>query len=154
MKFKLREFAYTRSDVIKKLQSNYEEYVNHLILLFLTRDSKTFNHWVHEVHNFYQKLPRTKNNGYLNEKTIYHNIFGNVEDIWDNIWITSLDWLDYKEVDYHIKDIVENGSKDMKDRCFTFIKNYTRWLAHELSTKGYVLYKEVEDKIKFELDIS
>lgn len=154
MRFRLVEFAKSRKDILRDLQDKSKEYLNHLILIFLTKKSNDFNHWTHEVRDFYPEISKLKgSNKYPQEKDIYNNIFGNVEDIWDNIWITSIEYLDYKEKDYHIKDIIENGSKDMSERCHTFIKNYTRWLAHELSTKGYVLYKEVEDKIKFELGI-
>lgn len=154
MKFRLVEFAKSRNEILRNLSNNSDSYIQHMILLFLTRESNTFNHWLHEVHNFYAKLPKMKSGkSFLNEKDIYNKIFGDVEDIWNNIWITSLEYLDYKEAEYHIKDIVDNGSNDMSERCHTFIKNYTRWLAHELSTKGYVLYKEVEDKIKLELGI-
>jgi hypothetical protein len=141
MKRYIQGMAFSRADVIEKIQHNIEKSIDHFIRLIAFPSSWDVNHWKTEIyghlHDMY-KMGSSKR--FPDKKLIYDYTYGKRQDlITDPTYFKKR--LKQNEITEKLKceiDITE--AMNEVDRVCT---GYYDWLASKLSTTGYVTSDEV-----------
>ena len=148
MRFKLlKEMADSKSRISSQLCNNRKSYLEHLIKLYLWKNSEYANHWKSEIYSFYNDIPKLRTtNKYPNSDFIYQAIFGYCEDSISDSIDDKIEFILYKEnnlnkLEYDKSDIIK------------FIKDYSIWLSSNLSSKGHISFRDAYTKMNELLNI-
>lgn len=134
------ELARSRDDVKYKLYSKSNKFIEHLFKVYFMPNNDSFDKWCKEISNYYKQIDRFKGHKkFPKSNFIYNNIFGNSEDVFDNIFIVNQEYL---KDEYNVT-ISDNTIDDI----YTFIKEYTKWLSEKLSKDGVALKDDCKEKI-------
>jgi len=137
------EMAETDREIKFKLSKSAEMIIEHFYKIYYMPLSDSKNHWITEIYSFINKVNKRKSTNKLPSKEyIYNSMFGNIEDIFDNVHETTLDYIC---TEYDLPMDIE-GPED-KVILFNLLKDYFQWVAEELNTNGYLKLNEVRNKI-------
>lgn len=141
------EFVRSRKDIMNKLYANSDNYIEHMIKLYIWRYQPEANHWKTEIISFYRNIYRTKgSNKYLSSQDIYKCIFGSYEDVFDEQLSNQVDWLNYSNRE--LPKVLSINKKDVH----MFIREYSLWLSNKLPKEGSIAPSEASDLLDNLLD--
>ena len=137
------------SVILQDLRSERKKYIEHMIKIFMWRDTVWFTKWRKEIYGTYRDIQMIKGkNKYPESKDIYDNIFGNIEDTFDGRVKWYVDNLEYDNEELSHRNVDESVAIQL--HCF--ISEYTKFISDQLSTDGIVDRAEASDKMSELLD--
>lgn len=135
---KIVEFAKNKRVIELNLMSKSDEIINHLLKYYYWHDSEYAKHWCIEIHAGCSKVYKMKsNNKYPSPDFLYNCLYGDSEDIMDNIIELFWDMAKDEYPDYKVYEPV------FTDKLKTFMREYFWWLSSRLSQNGSVKQSEV-----------
>lgn len=143
------ELAKHKSDVEDKVTDKSEEMIEHLIKIYIWRDTTYKGHWCGEVKGLLSSVKRLKGKG---KKKYPKN-----KDIYKWLWREN-----DNKIDKMIDEAIYSAEKGLegyenlrkprrvdKEDIKSFVNNYMIWLSNELSKNGIVTSNEVYSTIDF-----
>lgn len=143
----LREMAESKSKILRKLNDKSQPILDHLIRQFVLNSfNAAKGHWVKEIYSILSDVPKwTETNKYLSTSVMYHELFGIIEDIFEEQSYHFVEHALLDEVDE--EEIPEYYDNINITNLFNYCKDYFTWLAESFSRRGFVNISEVRDKI-------
>lgn len=143
MIYKLYEFVSSKKEIGLNLRSYYNNYIEHLLKLYLMPNNKSRNHWIKEIINYYYGIPRLKGkNRNPSYNFIYHNIFGFMEDTYYERIKNRVKYICYE---YNLD---ENNIHFDEDEFLDIVQRCTKYFSNELSKRGDLDYIEAHNMIE------
>ena len=138
----LFEMAYPKRELLTNMHFKSEQYIYHLIMIFLMPKSKSLNHWKEEIYGFYPRTYKCKgSNKPPTTEEMYSALFGYAEDLFVKQINSYIDVINLKEkTNLNVKDVDANKLKE-------YIHEYTVWLVTELNQNEVVNKNDVYGKL-------
>lgn len=133
-------FANKTEDIKRKLNSNCDEIINHLLKIWLFPDACEQAHWKQEVYSFLHSVNKQKlTKGYPSKKFIFNATWGITGDTMTD----KINVLRYREK-YYPYTCIEVSDETVE----TAVKSYFIWISQILSEWGEASRSEVYDEIE------
>jgi hypothetical protein len=131
-------------DIGFRLRSRRELIIEHLLKLYFFRDSPWDRDWIGHTYKAVFWVQTKKGSGKLPpEDWLYDCLFGGIEDVWENIYSSTISGLEVDMRDWGVSLLKAPRMQE----TFNFVKCYMMWLSRRLHEVGKVSVGEVTDEI-------
>lgn len=132
----IRSMAEAKNKIYNKLTAKAPEINKHIIKLILFPNHTAYNHWKQEIYSFANQVQFVKGkNKFPKEKFILECL-----SIANDQTERYIDWIvkEYKDStpEYAYPGQIQSA-----------IEEYQKWVAHELSTQGFIVSYDAYDKL-------
>lgn len=135
-----------------KLTDVREEWLEHLIKIFMWRDAQECDQWMTEVRILIHRSVKLKSNGKLPKKEFFIKV----------LWDEAENFGDRSEIDSILDELTENAVRNIKygeqskkfmtgkerEKLKKFIRDYVEWLADNLSVSPIINTLSVLNELK------